>query len=72
MFSHIPKDKRIKFDLQARKCILLGYGSQTKGYMLSDRIKIKVFHSRDVKFDENKEESQIASNEDLGHHLVVD
>ena len=40
--------------------------------MLSDRIKIKVFHSRDVKFDENKEESQIASNEDLGHHLVVD
>lgn len=41
-YAHIPKDKRAKFDSKSRKCILLGYGQQTKGYRLFDPIQRKV------------------------------
>ena len=51
-YAHIAKDERRKLDSKAKKCILLGYGSVTKGYCLFD-IKLKrVIHSRDVIFDE--------------------
>ena len=50
---HIPKDERKKLDSKSRKCILLGYGTTTKGYRLYDPLK-KVFHSRDVIFNERK------------------
>ena len=36
-YAHIPKSERGKFDSKARKCILLGYGSNTKGYRLQFR-----------------------------------
>ena len=49
-YSHIPKDERGKYDTKARKCILLGYGEETKGYRLYDAEKKRVLHSRDVKF----------------------
>ena len=71
-YSHIPKDERSKFDSKARKCILLGYGNQTKGYRLFDRIKRKLFYSCDVKFNEKKKENKNVSNEDSGHHSVID
>ena len=35
-YSHIPKDERLKLDSKAKQCILLGYGSTTKGYRLYD------------------------------------
>ena len=35
-YAHILKDKRQKLDSKARKCILLGYGTETKGYWLYD------------------------------------
>ena len=35
-YAHIPKDERQKLDLKSRKCVLLGYGSETKGYRLYD------------------------------------
>ena len=71
-YSHIPKDERSKFDSKAKKCILLGYGSQTKGYKLFDQSKRKVFHSRDVTFNESKKESEVVSDNEPDHHLVVD
>ena len=53
-FVHIPKEERKKLDSKSRKCFLLGYGSTTKGYRLYDPQKRKVFHSRDVIFNEQK------------------
>ena len=31
-FVHIPRDERHKLDSKSKKCILLGYGEETKGY----------------------------------------
>ena len=53
-FVHIPKEERKKLDSKSRKCVLVGYGSTTKGYRLYDPLKRKVFHSRDVIFNEQK------------------
>ena len=53
-FVHIPKEERKKLEVKSRKCVLLGYGSTTKGYRLYDPQKGKVFHSRDVIFNEQK------------------
>ena len=44
--------ERHKLDPKARKCVLLGYGTETKGYRLYDPDRARVFHSRDVVFDE--------------------
>ena len=51
---HIPKDERKKLDLKSKKCVLMGYGTTTKGYRLYDPHKRKVFFSRDVIFNEQK------------------
>ena len=51
-YAHIPKDERHKLDSKAKKCIFLGYGTNTKGYRLYDPRCNKVIHSRDVVFDE--------------------
>ncbi len=53
-YAHIPKDERKKLDFKAKKCIFLGYGSETKGYRLYDLKKAKVFYSRDVIFNESE------------------
>ena len=53
-FAHIPKDERKKLDSKSRKCVLLGYGTITKGYRLYDPAKKRVFQSRDVIFNEQK------------------
>ncbi len=50
-YAHIPKDERKKLDSKAKKCIFLGYGTETKGYRLHDLKKAKVFYSRDVIFN---------------------
>ena len=46
------KSREAKLDPKARKCVLLGYREQRKGYRLFDLNSAKVFHSRDVVFDE--------------------
>lgn len=51
-FSHIPREERGKLDFKTRKCWLMGYGATTKAYRLYDRTRRRVFHSRDVTFDE--------------------
>lgn len=54
VYAHIPKDERQKFDSKARRCVFLGYGTTTKAYRLFDIERRRVFHSRDVIFDESR------------------
>ena len=53
-YAHVAKDERKKLDSKAKKCIFLGYGTETKGYRLYDPKREKVFFSRDVVFNEKK------------------
>ena len=41
-YAYIPKDERKKLDSKSKKCVLLGYGSTSKGYGLYDPAKKKV------------------------------
>ena len=52
-YVHVSKVERYKLDSKVRKCVLLGYGANQKGYRLYDIEHMKVIHSRDVIFDEN-------------------
>ena len=53
-YAHVPRVQRRKLDSKTRRCILLGYGTEQKGYRLFDPQRSKVIiHSRDVVFDEN-------------------
>ncbi len=54
VYAHIPKDERKKLDPKAKKCVLLGYGTETKGYRLYDPQSSRVIYSRDVKFNESE------------------
>ena len=64
-YAHVPKAERRKLDSKTRKCVLLGYGANRKGYRLYDLECMKVVHSRDVVFNEasmpgiQKEENEI-------------
>ena len=73
-YAHVPKDERGKFDTKARKCVLLGYGEETKGYRLYDANGRKVLYSRDVQFNEKSKEKEQnppdVRNED--YKLVID
>ena len=40
--AHVIKDDREKFDTKAKRCIMLGYGTETKAYRLYDLEKKKV------------------------------
>ena len=71
-YAHIPKDERSKLDSKARKCILLGYSQETKGYRLYDPIRQKVLYSRDVQFNENEKDSEVVTSDDTDHHLILD
>ena len=51
-YAHVPKAERRKLDSKTRKCVLLGYGTDQKGYRLYDLGWMKVIRSRDVIFDE--------------------
>lgn len=48
--SHIPKQKRKKWDVKSKECILVGFDEQSKAYRLYDPVKKNVFKSRDVIF----------------------
>jgi len=51
-YPHVPKIERKKLDIKTRKCVLLGFGTNQKGYRLYDIERMKIVHSRDVVFDE--------------------
>lgn len=57
-YAHIPKDERRKLDPKAGKCIMLGYGAETKGYRLYCPSDNKVIFSRDVVFREGDFENE--------------
>ena len=54
VYAHIPKDERKKLDSKAKKCVLLGYGTETKGYRLYDPQNSRVIYIWDVKFNESE------------------
>lgn len=51
-YAHVPKVERHKLDYKSRKCVMLGYSDNRKGYRLYDIERKKVIHSRDVVFNE--------------------
>ena len=53
-YAHVAKEERKKLDSKTRECVFLGYGAERKGYRLHDPKRTKVFHSRDVVFNEKK------------------
>ena len=52
-YAHVAKDERQKLDAKSRKCVLLGYGTERKGYQLYDPRRERIFYSRDAVFDES-------------------
>ena len=69
-YAHIPKDERSKMDPKAKKRIYLGYGISVKGYRLFDTETSKVFHSRDVIFNETASISEQGTEEVENQPLV--
>ena len=63
-YAHVAKDERKKLDRKSRKCVLLGYGTETKGYRLYDLERAKVFYSRDVVFNESSCGIEVPSEEE--------
>ena len=53
-YAHISKDERKKLDPVAKKCVLIGYGTEVKGYRLYDPSRDRILYSRDVKFNESE------------------
>ena len=52
-YAHVAKDERQKLNAKSRKCVLLGYGTERKGYRLYDPRRERIFYSRDAVFDES-------------------
>ena len=69
---NVPKDERKKLDSKARKCILLGYGTETKGYRLYDPQRGRVFHSRDVKFNESSRGIEVSKEQEPEQNRYVE
>jgi transposase InsO family protein len=53
-YAHINRQLRTKLDAKATKCILVGYGNECKAYRIWDPKTDRVYHSRDVTFDETQ------------------
>ena len=71
-YAHILKNEHGKLDSKARKCILVGYGQETKGYRLYDPIRQKVLHSRDVRFNEEEKQGSDTLKDDEVRHVVLE
>ncbi len=54
VYAHISKDERKKLDAKAKRCVLVGYGTEVKGYWAFDPLTRKVVYSRDVRFNEEQ------------------
>ena len=52
-YVDMPKEKRRKLDAKAKKCILVGYSDEQKGYKCYNPRTKEVRISRDVVFDES-------------------
>ena len=52
-YVHVPKEKRRKLDAKAKKCILVGYLDEQKGYKCYNPQMKKIRVSQGVVFDES-------------------
>ena len=79
-YTHINKQLRTKLDAKSMKYILVGYGDDYKAYRVWDPKTDKVYHSRDVIFDEtqigfkdiDKEKIQLLDTEEDIDNLPID
>jgi hypothetical protein len=71
-YAHVPKDERKKLESKARKCILLGYGTETTGYRLYDPNRARVFHSRDVQCNESSQEPEVVKVQEPKQNTLVE
>lgn len=62
-YAHVTKDEQKKFNSKSMKCVLLSYGTETKGYQFYDRKCAEVFYSRDVIFNESSRGIEVPSEE---------
>lgn len=53
--ARVSDGRRTKLDDKSISCVLLGVSEETKGYRLYDPINKKVFVSKDVLFEEEKQ-----------------
>ena len=53
-YAHIPKDERKKLDVKAKRCVLVSYGTEVKGYRVFDPLTREVVYSRVVRFNEEQ------------------
>ena len=51
-YVHVPDELRTKLDPKAKKCILIGYSLEQKGYRCYNPVTRQLRVSRDVVFDE--------------------
>ena len=74
-YAHIPKEERKKLDPKAKRCILLGYGTNVKGYCLYCPQERRIIYSRDVVFDETKyglEKEQVENESEADKLVEID
>ncbi len=55
-----------------RKRILLGYGTETKAYRLYGPNRARVFHSRDVQFNESSQEPEVVKVQEPKQNTLVE
>lgn len=75
--SHIPKQKRTKWDPKTKRCFLMGYSETSKGYRLYNPKNRTVFVSRDVTFMEQQfikdnEEGAVPGSSTINELLSTD
>lgn len=73
VFSHIPKEKRQKWDRKAEEGIFVGYCDNTKGFRIWHPEANKVIISRDVTFNENcgTDEATISSSSTENNSICI-
>lgn len=68
VYTHIPKEKRQKWDPKAERGLLVGYDEETKGYRIWFQQRMQVRICRDVKFTCHR--SYEEKNEDDNYTLL--
>ena len=74
-YAHIPKEERKKLDSKAKLCILLGYGTNVKGYRLYCLQERRIIYSRHVIFDETEyglEKEQVENKSEADKLVEID
>jgi len=56
VFTHVPKQKRTKWDAKAKKGVFVGYDENTKGFRVHFATENKIEIHRDIKFLPEKTE----------------